>query len=104
MRERGIAFLMARERKADDSIGHLLKAQFGGVYIVNEGFDFESAQAAVASGEADAVGFGKLFISNPDLPARFAAGAPLNAWTMETFYSPGPQGYVDYPALEAVEA
>src|SRR6202012_3867837 len=46
MRERGLAFLMARERQADDSIGSVLKAEFGGVYIVNEGFDLESAQAA----------------------------------------------------------
>jgi 2,4-dienoyl-CoA reductase-like NADH-dependent reductase (Old Yellow Enzyme family) len=104
MRDRGLAFLMARERQAEDSIGALLKAEFGGVYIVNEGFDLETAQAAVATGEADAVGFGKLFISNPDLPARFKAGAPLNPWTVETFYSPGPEGYVDYPALELTEA
>lgn len=104
MRDRGLAFLMARERQADDSIGPILKAEFGGVYIVNEGFNLESAQAVLASGEADAVGFGKLFISNPDLPARFAAHAPLNPWTVETFYSAGPEGYTDYPALEAVDA
>src|SRR6202012_5134698 len=77
MRERGLAFLIARERQAEDSIGSVLKAEAGRVYIVNEGCDLETAQAAVASGEADAVGFGKLFISNPDLPARFAARASL---------------------------
>jgi 2,4-dienoyl-CoA reductase-like NADH-dependent reductase (Old Yellow Enzyme family) len=104
MRERGLAFLMARERVGPDSLGPQLKAAFGGVYIVNEGFDLAGAQAALASGEADAVGFGKLFISNPDLPARFAAGAPLNPWTAETFYTPGPAGYVDYLALELTEA
>jgi len=104
MRERGIAFLMARERKADDSRGPALKAAFGGVYIVNEGFDLAKGEAALASGEADAVGFGKLFISNPDLPARLKAGAPLNPWIAETFYSPGPEGYVDYPALELDDA
>jgi 2,4-dienoyl-CoA reductase-like NADH-dependent reductase (Old Yellow Enzyme family) len=104
MRERGLAFLMARERQAEDSIGSVLKAEFGGVYIVNEGFTLETAQAAVASGAADAVGFGKLFISNPDLPARLKVGAPLNPWTVETFYSPGPEGYVDYPALETADA
>ena len=38
------------------------------------------------------MGFGKLFISNPDLPARLRRGAPLNPWTMETFYTPGPDG------------
>jgi 2,4-dienoyl-CoA reductase-like NADH-dependent reductase (Old Yellow Enzyme family) len=104
MRDRGLAFLMARERQADDSIGAVLKAEFGGVYIVNEGFTLETAQTAVASGDADAVGFGKLFISNPDLPARLKTGAQLNPWTVETFYSPCPEGYVDYPALETADA
>ena len=104
MRERGLAFLMARERRADDSLGPQLKAAFGGPYIVNEGFDLEGARAAVASGEADAVAFGKLFISNPDLPERLKSGAPLNPWIAETFYSAGPEGYVDYPALQLSEA
>ena len=102
--DRGLAFLMARERQGPDSLGPKLKAAFGGPYIVNEGFDRTSAEAAVASGEADAVGFGKLFISNPDLPARLKVHAPLNPWVAETFYSPGPQGYVDYPALELDDA
>jgi hypothetical protein len=104
MKERGIAFLMARERLGDDSLGPQLKAAFGGVYIANEGFNLESAQAILARGEADAVGFGKDFISNPDLPARLATGAALNPWKMETFYSPGPAGYTDYPALELTDA
>ena len=100
MRERGIAFLMAREHLGPDSLGPRLKAAFGGVYIANEGFDQASAEALLAAGEADAVGFGKLFISNPDLPARFRTGAALTPWRAETFYSPGPEGYVDYPVLE----
>jgi 2,4-dienoyl-CoA reductase-like NADH-dependent reductase (Old Yellow Enzyme family) len=104
MGKRGLAFLMARERVAHDSIGPQLKAAFGGPYVVNEGFDLESAEAAVASGEADAVAFGKLFISNPDLPERLKAGAPLNPWIAETFYSAGPEGYVDYPALQLNDA
>ena len=52
------------------------------------------------AGEADAVAFGKLFLANPDLPRRFSLGAPLNAWNADTFYSEGPVGYTDYPALE----
>ena len=43
--------------------------------------------------------FGKLFISNPDLVERLRTDAPLNAWNMETFYAPGPEGYTDYPEL-----
>ncbi len=98
-RERGLAFLCARERVADDSIGSQLKAAFGGVYIANEKFDPAGAQALLDAGEADAVAFGKLFISNPDLPERIRAGAPLAPWNPETFYSPGPAGYTDYPSL-----
>ena len=104
MRERKLAFLMARERLGDDRIGHKLKAEFGGPYIVNEGFDLASAEAVLAAGEADAVAFGKLFISNPDLPQRLKTGAPLSPWTAETFYSPGPAGYTDYPALVLTDA
>ena len=104
MRERGIAFLMAREHVAPDRLGPQLKAAFGGVYIANEGLDLERAQALLSAGDADAVGFGKLFISNPDLPIRLKLGAPLNPWTAETFYSPGPEGYVDYPLLEQTDA
>jgi 2,4-dienoyl-CoA reductase-like NADH-dependent reductase (Old Yellow Enzyme family) len=102
MRERGIAFLMARERPGSDSLGPQLKAQFGGVYIANEGLDFTSAQSLLDDGAADAAGFGKLFISNPDLVERFRRNAPLNEWDAQTFYGPGPEGYVDYPRLAAV--
>ncbi len=104
MRERGLAFLMAREHVGADSIGPQLKATFGGVYIVNEGLDQAKAEALIADGAADAAGFGKLFISNPDLVERLRAGAPLNPWQAETFYAPGPHGYTDYPALETVGA
>jgi 2,4-dienoyl-CoA reductase-like NADH-dependent reductase (Old Yellow Enzyme family) len=81
------------------SIGPAIKQAFGGVYIANEGFDQAGAQKALRQGDADAVAFGKLFIANPDLPRRFAEGAPLNAWDTATFYSGGAQGYMDYPAL-----
>ncbi|MBS0408502.1 MAG: alkene reductase [Proteobacteria bacterium] len=104
MRERGLAFLMAREHVGADSIGPQIKATFGGVYIANEGLDAAKAQALLDDGAADAVGFGKLYISNPDLVERLRAGAPLNAWNLETFYSPGAPGYTDYPALETAGA
>ena len=96
---RKIAFLCARESTAGPRLGPALKAAFGGVFVANEGFTREGAEAALAAGEADAVAFGKLFIANPDLPRRFALGAPLNRWNAETFYSDGPAGYTDYPAL-----
>jgi 2,4-dienoyl-CoA reductase-like NADH-dependent reductase (Old Yellow Enzyme family) len=97
--KRGIAFICAREKEADDSLAPQLKKAFGGVYITNERFTKDSANAALARGDADAVAFGVPFIANPDLPARFAADAPLNEPHPETFYAEGPQGYVDYPSL-----
>ncbi|XKK42367.1 hypothetical protein HFP72_02175 [Nocardiopsis sp. ARC36] len=53
----------------------------------------------VADGTADLVSFGALFLANPDLPARLAAGGPFNAPERATFYSGGERGYTDYPAL-----
>ncbi len=90
-----------KEIKNRESIGPAIKAAFGGPFIANEGFTFESAQKALADGAADAVAFGKLFIANPDLVERFAKRAPLNAWDTETFYAGGEKGYVDYPALQS---
>ena len=101
---RGIAFLCARESLGEGRIGPELKKAFGGVYVANEGFTRETGNAVLAAGEADAVAFGVPFIANPDLPARFAAGAPLNEPNPETFYAPGEKGYTDYPALSPDEA
>jgi 2,4-dienoyl-CoA reductase-like NADH-dependent reductase (Old Yellow Enzyme family) len=96
---RGVAFIAAREHTGPGRIGPQLKAAFGGTYVANEGFDQASAEAVLAAGEADAVAFGKLFIANPDLPRRFALGAPLNEPDRKTFYGGGANGYTDYPAL-----
>jgi 2,4-dienoyl-CoA reductase-like NADH-dependent reductase (Old Yellow Enzyme family) len=99
--KRGIAFLCAREKAGPDSIGPKLKAAFcasgGGAYIANEGFTYESAEQTLAASDADAVAFGKLFIANPDLVARFKAQAELNRWDKDKFYVGGAQGYTDYP-------
>jgi 2,4-dienoyl-CoA reductase-like NADH-dependent reductase (Old Yellow Enzyme family) len=101
---RRIAFICVREHLGEGRIGPQLKAAFGGVYVANEGFAQDSAEKIVASGEADAVAFGKLFIANPDLPKRFSIRAPLNEWKSETFYTGGPDGYTSYPALQAAGA
>ena len=97
--KRGIAFICAREALGPNRLGPQLKKAFGGVYIANEKMNRESAEQVVASGEADAVAFGQLFIANPDLPKRLKLNAPLNAPQPATFYHPGAEGYVDYPAL-----
>ena len=101
---RRIAFIFTREREEAPRLQPALKAAFGGPLIANEGFTFETATRALASGEADAVAWGKLFIANPDLPRRFAENAPLNAPDPATFYGDGAAGYTDYPALESATA
>ena len=97
--KRKLAFLCAREARRPDSLGPELKKLFGGGYIVNEGFTKASAEEAIAAGEADAVAFGKTFIANPDLVARFRSNEPLNDPNSERFYSDGPPGYTDYRTL-----
>ena len=100
--KRAIAFIMSRERLGADSLGLQIRKEFGGTYVVNEDFDLDMAEAALESGIADAVGFGRLFIANPDLPKRFAHRAPLNALRPEMYYAPGEEGYVDYPQWNEV--
>jgi 2,4-dienoyl-CoA reductase-like NADH-dependent reductase (Old Yellow Enzyme family) len=96
---RKLAFLCAREYEAPGWLGPQLKQAFGGVYIANEKFTFDSANAAIERGDCDAVAFGKLYVANPDLVERFRINADLNVPQSTTFYSHGPEGYVDYPSL-----
>jgi 2,4-dienoyl-CoA reductase-like NADH-dependent reductase (Old Yellow Enzyme family) len=98
---RHLAFICARESLGEKRIGPRLKTAFGGSYIANEKFTFETASQVLAAGEADAVAFGVPFIANPDLPERFRQGTSLNAPEPATFYSSGAKGYTDYPVLRA---
>ena len=96
---RKIAFIVGRESLETPRLGPLVKREFGGLYVANQDFTQKMAERVLAAGEADAVAFGKLFIANPDLPARFATNAPLNKPDDATFYTPGRAGYTDYPFL-----
>ena len=64
-------------------------------------FSGESAAQMVAEEHADIIAFGRLFISNPDLPERLQVGAELTPYNRPTFYSQGPVGYVDYPPMKS---
>ena len=75
-----------------------------GVLIGAGGFTRQSAAEAIAAGTVDAVAFGRLFISNPDLPLRLQRRAPLNRYDRPTFYGGGIKGYTDYPALDDLHA
>jgi len=73
---------------------------FNGTIITAGGYSFETGNAAIASGHADLVAFGRLYIANPDLPERFATNAPLNTPDRTTFYGGDAKGYTDYPTLQ----
>jgi N-ethylmaleimide reductase len=75
---------------------------YQGNLMVNWDYDRDSGNQAIASGNADLVSYGKLFIANPDLPKRFKLDALLNQPNPDTFYGGGAEGYTDYPALELV--
>ena len=79
----------------------ILRRLFGRPVIVNGGYNLDSANAAIASGEADLVAFGVPFLANPDLPERWRRGAPLNVPRFDHFYTGEEKGYIDYPTLEA---
>ena len=95
--KRDLAFLFAREGIEEPRLAPMMKGEFGGAIIANQGLDLASAEGLIESGEADAASWGQLFIANPDLPERFANGTELNEPNPETFYGDGPVGYTDYP-------
>ncbi|MEQ1638522.1 MAG: alkene reductase [Methylococcales bacterium] len=77
----------------------LLRKAYTGTLIVCGGYDQARAEATLAEGLADAVGFGQLYIANPDLVERFKLHAPLNTPDPSTFYGGTEKGYTDYPFL-----
>jgi len=82
----------------------LLRPLFNGAYLVGGGLNQASAETLLSEGRADATVFGAAFLANPDLPERFRNGAALNEPDRATFYTPGAQGYTDYPVLNVVES
>jgi len=70
---------------------------FGDRLIANESYSFEEAQRAVRAGEVTAVSFGRAFIANPDLVARWRSDLPLAEFNPATLYTPGAEGYTTYP-------
>lgn len=95
-----LAYLHVAVMKPGFDYHAMLRPLFKGAYLQGAGLDQHKAEALIAEGRADAAVFGSLFLANPDLPQRFAAGAPLNVPNRDTFFSPGPQGYIDYPTMK----
>jgi N-ethylmaleimide reductase len=81
----------------------LFRPVWNGVLISAGGFTGESANAAIASGQADAIAFGRIFISNPDLPRRIQHGFPITPYNRATFYGGEEAGYTDYPVHDELQ-
>jgi 2,4-dienoyl-CoA reductase-like NADH-dependent reductase (Old Yellow Enzyme family) len=107
-----IAFLELREQKDFGNFGKTdvprvspeIRKVFTNPLVLNQEYTLETAQADIASGLADAISFGRPFISNPDLVARLRNNAEIAPDNFRTWYSAGPEGYTDYPALQTEDA
>ncbi len=82
------------------SAAELFRPMWRGVLITAGNFRADTAAETVARGTADAIAFGRFFISNPDLPERIRKGVAFTPYNRATFYGGGPEGYVDYPTME----
>ena len=77
---------------------------FEGPIILNGGYDAATGAAALRSGEAEMIAYGKHFLANPDLVERFRKGAAVNRPDSSTFYTDGPKGYTDYMPLSTLRS
>ncbi len=108
----GIAALELREPGSQSSflatdvppVSPAIRQVFGGTLILNSDYLYESGTERLGEGVADAISFGRPFISNPDLVERLAGKAELAPDDRSLWYSQGPEGYIDYPALETQPA
>lgn len=87
------------EKPCSDLTSGFFRNFYDGLIMSAGGYDRELGNEVLASGEADLVAYGRLFISNPDLPLRFAKNAELNPYDRSTFYGGDEKGYLDYPFL-----
>ena len=111
------AWLAKELNRFDLAYLHIMRADFFGVQkadvvtparenykghlMVNMGYSAEEAAQAITDKQADSVAFGVPVLANPDFPERVKAGAALNEPNQNTFYTPGAEGYTDYPFLGA---
>lgn len=95
---KGLAYLHVLQTALPGTF-ELLRPLYPQTFLVCGGFTKESGTAALKSGLADFIVYGKPFIANPDLPVRFVKDASLAVADPSIFYSPGPKGYIDWPTL-----
>ena len=102
----GLAYLHIVDHSASgapevpEAVKQAMAERFGGPVIRCGGYTAERAVADIDAGKADLIAVGRDFLANPDLPRRWREGSELNKPDPDTFYTPGPQGYTDYPSLD----
>ena len=105
MKEVGLVYLHIVDHEAmgtpavPEAIKVKLQEAFGGTFIRSGGYDAHRGEIDVRAGKADLIAIGRPFIANPDLVERFKQGAELTIPDGDTFYTPGPEGYLTYPTL-----
>ena len=96
----GLAYLHIADQAEFNGIG-FCRQLWHGVLVVNSGYGdkdkIATAKALIENGTADIFSFGRVALSNPDLPRRLKEGLPLNLANSKTFYSGAERGYTDYP-------
>ena len=85
--------------EVSDSVKAKIRNAFGGTIIVSGGLDRQKAEKALEEGNGDLAAFGRPFIANPDMVYRMEKKLSLNEPDFDTFYTPGPKGYTDYPTI-----
>ena len=104
--ERGLVYLHLVDHAAMGAppvpmeLKQQLRRAFGRTLILSGGYDGERAEAALREDLGELVAFGRPFLANPDLITRIQRGAELNQPRMDLFYTPGAEGYTDYPPLD----
>lgn len=99
--ERAVGSACQESDEQSDLIPKLVEAAgYRGAVIAAGGYTRKSGIHA-AETYATAVAYGRLFISNPDLPARLEADAELTPYDRSTFYGGDAKGYIDYPFQKA---
>ena len=108
-----LGFLELREPGPEGTFGQtdvpkqspLIRTIYSGPLVLNSDYTAQQAAAEVEAGQCDAVSFGRPYISNPDLAERIRQGAPWaeNVNVPQSWYLPGPAGYIDYPTLEEAQ-
>jgi len=84
-----------------DSMKATFRKEFRRALILSGGYDAARAESDLAAGKCDLIAVGRPILANPDLVTRWKTGAAVNAPDAATFFTPGPKGYTDYPALNA---